>query len=110
MYLLRGELPAPLFVPTTQLLFALAPLPAAIDWLAQSAGWRESSNPIRLVTGAFLGLAFADALALLVTENWLLFAGAVLVFGVYVAALLATLKVTGAWRRVIEEHFSTASP
>lgn len=105
VYLLRADLPVPLFVPTTQLLFAFAPLPAAIDWLAQSAGRRESSNPVRVVTGALLGVAFADALVLLLTENWLLFAGAVLVLGLYVATILSVLKVTGAWRRVIGEHF-----
>lgn len=108
LYLLRADLPVPLFVPTTQLLFALAPLPAAIDWLAQSAGRRESSNPVRVITGAFLGVAFADAVALLLTENWLLFAGAVLVFALYVATILSILKVTGAWRRVVEEHFPAA--
>lgn len=105
VYLLRVDLPVPLFVPTAQLLFALAPLPAAIDWLTQTAGRRESSNPIRVITGAFLGLAFADALALLLSENWLLFAGAVLVFALYLATILSVLKISGAWRRVVEEHF-----
>lgn len=110
VYLLRADLPVLLFVPTTQLVFAVAPLPAAIDWLTQSGGTRESSNPVRLITGACLGLAFADAFALLLTEDWLLLAGSVIVFALYIATILSVLKVSGAWRRVVDEHFPGVVP
>ncbi len=95
----------PLFSTDAQLLMALAPLPAAWDWLTQSLGRRESVNRYRVVSGMFLGLAFADLVALVVTGRWTLVLGGLLVFVVYVLGILATLKVTGGWRKVLEEHF-----
>lgn len=88
-----------------QLLFAVAPLPAAADWLTQSLGSRESWNRLRLVSGLLLGMAFADALLLLLTANWILFSAAVLVFSLYVASIAIVLSITGGWRMVLNEHF-----
>jgi hypothetical protein len=97
--------PLPLFTPSTQLLFALGPLAAAADWVTQTLGHRESTNSVRVLSGALLGFSVTDVTALILSERWELFAGAVLVFAVYLSAIFILLKVTGAWRKVLEEHF-----
>ncbi len=83
---------------------ALLPLPAALDWLAQSIGRRESTNGLRLATGLLLGIAYADLVALFVTERWTLLLGGLALFAVYLGLIALVLRATGAWRRVIEEH------
>ncbi|MHB8351642.1 MAG: DUF2085 domain-containing protein [Thermoplasmata archaeon] len=98
----------PLFDPPVQLLFALAPFPAALDWVTQSLGRRESTNHVRLFSGALLGASFADLLALAITGRWLLLLGGIVVAGLYVGAIGFVLFHTGAWRRVLEEHFPGA--
>lgn len=98
----------PLFDPPFQLPFALAPLPAALDWVTQSIGTRESTNPLRIVSGALLGAAFADLLALAFTGQWLLFLGALGVIAAYIGGIGFILYRTGSWRRVLEEHFPGA--
>ncbi|MFC0332307.1 DUF2085 domain-containing protein [Paenibacillus sepulcri] len=37
----------------------LLPLPATIDWLTQTLKWRESTTPIRLLTGGLFGIWLA---------------------------------------------------
>lgn len=44
-------------------LFALLLAPTGIDGTTQLFGWRESTNPLRLVTGVPYGLAYAYILA-----------------------------------------------
>ena len=88
-----------------QWVFALFPLPAALDWVTQATGDRESRNSLRVVSGVFLGAAFADLLASLVLTRWtFLFAG-LLVFLLYIVAVMVTLWRSGSWRRVIADHF-----
>ena len=41
------------------LLCLLTVAPLALDWLTQSWGWRESSNGLRLLTGAILGMGLS---------------------------------------------------
>jgi len=84
---------------------ALAPAPAAFDWYLQSSGVRDSSNALRLVSGALLGGAFAGLIALLVSGALLDFVGGLVIFAAYVGLLFTGLWVNGAWRKVIEEHF-----
>jgi uncharacterized membrane protein len=95
----------PLFSPPTQIAFAVAPAPAAIDWLSQSLGARESANWIRVPTGTLLGMAATDALALLLTERWMSAIAMGLVAAAYAGIILILLRITGGWRRVVEEHF-----
>ncbi len=45
------------------LLLALLLAPTAVDGTTQMLGWRESTNALRLITGAPYGLAYAYALA-----------------------------------------------
>ena len=105
LYLTSAPLRASLFLPTIQVLFAFAPLLAAIVWLTQSLGRRESTNGLRVLSGFLLGMSFAYALVLLIAGNWSLFLAAVFVVALYVGAIGLVLRVTGAWRRVLEEHF-----
>ena len=98
----------PLFEPSFQLLIALAPLPAAIDWLSQSMGRRESTTSVRVVTGMLLGFAFADLVALPIVRPWWWFAIGIGIFALYAIALLSALLASGAWRAVLREHFPEA--
>lgn len=45
------------------LLLALLFLPAGLDGTTQLMGWRESTNALRLITGALYGLGYAYVLA-----------------------------------------------
>ncbi len=100
-----GERGSGWFGTPVQYVFALLPLPAALDWLAQSIGRHESTNGLRLVTGPLLGIAYADLVGLLVTQRWTLFLGGVALFALYLGLITLVLRATGAWRRVVEEHF-----
>jgi uncharacterized membrane protein len=97
--------PGTLFNLRVMAIAALLPLPAAVDWITQSIGRRESSNRLRLVSGAGLGFAGLLLVATLVTAHWEFFFGGLFVAAVYVASLAITLRVSGAWIRVVEEHF-----
>ncbi len=94
-----------LTVPWVLVAFASLPAPSAIDWLLQSTGRHESTNAVRLVTGALLGAAFGGLIALLVARDWVYLLGGVAVLAGYFGGLLVTLRYTGAWRRVLQEHF-----
>lgn len=94
-----------LSVPWVLVAFASLPAPAAFDWLLQSTGRRESTNGIRFVTGTLLGVAFGGLIALLISRDWVYFLGGVLVLAGYFLGLLTALRYTGAWRRVLQEHF-----
>ncbi|MCI4340426.1 MAG: DUF2085 domain-containing protein [Thermoplasmata archaeon] len=99
-----------LLSPSLQLLVALAPLPAAADWTTQAIGRRESSTPVRLVTGALLGFAFSDLLSLLVLRPWWWFVVGLGFAGLYMGAIVTVLAFTGTWRSVLEERFPGAVP
>lgn len=100
-----GEVSAGLATVPAQLLVASLPVVAAVDWVTQALGRRESTGPIRGVSGALLGITLADALWLLVTRRWAFFGGAVAVFALYVVGVSVALYAGGGWRRVVEEHF-----
>jgi uncharacterized membrane protein len=90
---------------SAQSVFVFGPLPAALDWATQTTGTRESSNGLRLSSGILLGMSVADAVSLLILGEWFFLAGAALVLTAYVVSLALFLRVSGSWRRVIEEHF-----
>jgi len=94
-----------LFDPRVEWVLAFFPLLAAWDWVGQAEGRRESTNPLRIVSGALLGFAALDVLALLLTGRWTSLAGAILVVAAYLGVVALALRASGAWRRVLEEHF-----
>jgi uncharacterized membrane protein len=55
-------------------------LPYALDWITQSWGFRESSNPVRLVTGILLGvdLILFSSIGSSLQESRITFVGGVL--------------------------------
>jgi len=93
------------FTPQVQFLFAFAPLPGAIDWVTQAVGRRESTNTIRVLTGLLAGATMADGIALIVLQQWALVAAAGLVLTGYMLGILLAIRRSGAWARIIEEHF-----
>ncbi|MGI0054024.1 MAG: DUF2085 domain-containing protein [Thermoplasmata archaeon] len=93
------------FEPWIQGLLAVFPLLAAWDWITQSVGRRESSNPLRVISGALLGFAAADLLGAMALGQWKVLLGGLLVSGAYLLILLAILRVTGAWRQLLTERF-----
>jgi len=105
LFLVGGLSGSPLFSIRTQAVLTLFPLLASGDWVSQSMGRRESSNLLRVLSGALLGFALVNALGLLLTGQLSIFLGQALVAGAYLGALLLALWVTGAWRRVLVEHF-----
>lgn len=88
--------------------FPLLPIPAALDWVSQSTGGRESNNSLRVLSGALLGIAGVDLVAALLLGHWLVFGVGLLVTAGYIAVILWVLYATGALRRVVEEHFPGA--
>lgn len=109
LYVLSLRVPFPFTAPGIQLPFSLAPLLAAWDWSTQSEGRRESTTPLRLVSGTLLGLAYADALGLLLLRQWLEVAIAALIFVMYALAVVAALQRSGSLQRVVAEHFPGAA-
>jgi uncharacterized membrane protein len=93
------------FSPGVQLAIALAPLPAAADWTTQAMRRRESTTPLRFVTGLLLGFAFGDLLTLPFVRPWWWFALGLVFVAAYMGVILATLVGTGTWKSVVEEHF-----
>ncbi len=93
------------FTPQVQFLFAFAPLPGAIDWVTQAVGWRESTNTLRVLTGLLAGATMADGIALIVLQQWALVVAACLVLTGYILGILLAIRRSGAWARVLEEHF-----
>ncbi|MDE1819543.1 MAG: DUF2085 domain-containing protein [Euryarchaeota archaeon] len=94
----------PSLAPRVQVFAALAPLWAAGDWTRQSLGNYESRNSVRVASGTLLGLAYADAAALLLTAHWLYAAIAAGVLGVYVLAIVLVLHRKGRLEQVVAEH------
>lgn len=91
--------------PVVLVAFALLPAPSALDWIRQSTRRHESTNRLRIATGALLGVAFGGLVALLASGELLFFLGGVGILGVYFAGLLVALRSGDAWRRVLNEHF-----
>jgi uncharacterized membrane protein len=86
-YLLGFTLGIWLYLP----FIALLPLPGIADWLSQSCKLRESQNPVRLATGALLGVAEGLLLLLLLNGYFVSFlvgAGVIggYAFGIYLLA------------------------
>jgi len=88
-----------------QLLFAFFPLPAALDWFTQAVGGRESRNSLRIVSGVLLGAAFTDLVASILLARWTVVLVGLLVMVLYIVALMVSLRLSGAWRKVIADHF-----
>ena len=100
-----GAMRLSIFDDRVQLLFAFLPLPAALDWFTQAAGHRESRNSLRVVSGVLLGAGFTDLIASVVLVHWTIVLAGLFVLLLYIVALMVSLRLSGAWRKVIADHF-----
>ena len=105
LWLALGPLRPGVLAPPMQICIALFPLPAAWDWTVQSLGRRESSNIVRVITGAMLAFAFCDVLLLVLLAKWTYLAIALGVIASYMLGIFLRLLSSNALRRVVEEHF-----
>lgn len=99
-----------LSTPLAAVLLGLAPAVAMVDWLVQTVRSQESTNLRRVLSGGLLGAAFGGWVAYGVTWHAVLFAGGWVVLALYLALVCGVLYRTGAWRRVLAEHFPGVAP
>lgn len=69
------------------------PMPALLDWVSQTWGIRESTTPLRLLTGSILGVGVGFQVVAGVRVEWLAFAGGIAVAITYAVAIFLLLKV-----------------
>ena len=69
------------------LLFALLPIPSAIDWMTQSCKKRESRNAIRISTGFLFGVSQGLFLLMIVNGLFTLFLQALAIIGIYLSSV-----------------------
>jgi uncharacterized membrane protein len=105
VFLLLPEFAALRASPIVALILGICPVVAFVDWLTQTLRARESTNALRVASGALLGAAFGGLVAYGLTAHWLLFGLGLTVAGFYLATAMVVLYRTGAWNRVIAEHF-----
>lgn len=88
-WFLGFKFPVGLYLP----LVAILPTFTVLDWVTQSCKLRESRNGIRVFTGFFLGAAKGLILLMLIQGFFNLFLQALVIVGVYIAAISVV-----AWR------------
>ena len=86
-------------------LLALFPLPAAVDWLIQVHGLRESTNRRRVVTGVALGQTYLVGLVALVTGQFPLLINLGVVWLAYWVALFAIFNKTNVLQSYLSKSF-----
>ena len=72
---------------------AILPMPALLDWITQTWGIRESTTPLRLVTGSILGIGVGFQVVAGVRLDWAAFAGGMGVAAGYVLAIYLLLRL-----------------
>lgn len=105
LFLVGPGFGAAVSTPWAAVLLGICPSVSMADWLTQTVRGRESNNPLRVVSGFLLGVAFGGLVAYGLSRQWLFFGGGLVVLGAYLVGAAAQLYRTGSWRRVIEEHF-----
>lgn len=76
----------------TLVLFVL-PLPALVDWASQSWQLRESTTPIRVLTGSALGMGYGLEFQAVIELNLTRTLLGIGVYAAYMTALIALLKI-----------------
>lgn len=74
-------------------LFSILPIPAAVDWITQSFGLRDSRNSIRISTGCFFGVSQGLFLLMLVNAMFYLFLQALVVVAIYLLLVYVCARV-----------------
>jgi uncharacterized membrane protein len=83
-------------------LLAVFPAPAALDWITQSCGLRESRNAIRIGTGYLLGIAWGLFFSSLASGLLHFFLTALIVLSAYIISIYAIARRSN----LLEEYFS----
>lgn len=91
-------------LPIQAAILGILPMAAALDWITQSLGRRESNSGLRLLSGALLGFAVGDGLGALIAAQWVVVALGVGVAAAYLLGLTWILWRSGAWRTVLQQH------
>ena len=74
-------------------ILSLLPMPALLDWITQTWGIRESTTPLRLITGSILGIGVGFQVVAGVRLDWLSFAGGIGVAVGYALALYLLIRL-----------------
>lgn len=72
--------------------YVLLPIPVIIDWLTQTLRWRESANPIRVLTGFLFGLSLGATIMSVLTWNLPMLIVSFVSYGFYLVIGLWILK------------------
>jgi uncharacterized membrane protein len=94
-----------LATPLVGIVLAIVPSVAWLDWISQTLGRRESTNPLRVVSGVLLGGSLGALIVYGATGRWLYFGAALAVLLAYLVSAAAVLLRSNVWQRVIAEHF-----
>jgi uncharacterized membrane protein len=105
LFLASASFAALTTMPLAGVVLAVCPAPAWLDWVTQTVRSRESSNALRVTSGALLGAALGGLVAFGWHERWVLFGAGLGIVGSYLGLAMGILARTGAWRRVVAEHF-----
>ena len=79
--------------PIWMVVLALLPMPALLDWITQTWGIRESSTPLRMLTGSILGIGVGFQVVAGVRLDWLAFVGGIGVAVGYALAIYLLLRL-----------------
>ena len=79
--------------PIWMVVLALLPMPALLDWITQTWGIRESTTPLRMLTGSILGIGVGFEVVAGVRLDWLAFVGGIGVAVGYALAIYLLLRL-----------------
>ena len=105
VFAIRPSFEATAATPAVALILGVCPAAAMADWLTQAVRSRESNNPLRLASGALLGVAGGGLVAYGLFQDGWLFASGLAVLGLYLGLASMALHRSGSMRRVVADHF-----
>ena len=84
------------------------PMPALVDWVTQTWGYRESTTPLRAFTGVLLGCGFGMELTTLLRLDVTMIAIGVGVYMAYISiivGLFSIKRIPGSYLKDLEDAF-----
>ena len=75
------------------IVLSLLPMSALLDWITQTWGIRESTTPLRMLTGSMLGIGVGFQVVAGVRFDWLAFVGGIGVAVGYVLVIYLLLRL-----------------
>ena len=80
-------------LPIWMAVLSILPMPALLDWITQTWGIRESTTPLRMLTGSILGIGVGFEVVAGVRLDWLAFVGGIGVAVGYTLAIFLLLRL-----------------